>query len=439
MFCDQTEIEVKAGKGGDGLVSFKREKFNAKGGPDGGNGGKGGNIIFQANQNLSSLIHLHTKKKFAANDGLPGGKNKKNGHFGEDLILQVPVGTQFFDVKNNQLIADLVQKNDHFILVRGGKGGFGNAHFCSSVRQAPRFAEKGEKGEQKQIRLELKLVADVGIIGLPSSGKSTLISVISDAKVKIGNFPFTTLVPNLGVAKIDQKNSLVFCDIPGLIEGAHRGKGLGHQFLRHISRNLILVHLISSESLSPLEDIQVIQNELLKADQNLIKITQILTLSKIDLLSKTEILKLETKIKKKFPYFKFLKISSASGQGIKDFLKQIFYQVSQEKQKNQKVLEEELEQEERVILRPHLENKSSKRFFTEKIKEHNFCVHGPRIEQIASMTDYNNKEALQRLKDVMFKMGIEKELLSQGAQRGDSIFFGSEKNIFSFAPKILKN
>jgi GTP-binding protein len=253
MFCDETKITLKAGRGGDGYVSFFRTRQIAKGGPDGGNGGKGGDVILKANENLNSLIALHTRKYFKAEEGKSGFKNNMAGRSGEDLILEVPVGTKVFE--DGELIVDLKKHNNLAVIAVGGRGGYGNAHFTSSVRQAPNFAEFGEPGEEKEVSLELSLVADAGIIGLPSAGKSTLISVLSSARPKIGAFPFTTIVPNLGVAKVDKKNSLVLCDVPGLIEGAHKGKGLGHQFLRHISRNRVLIHLISADSENPLGDI----------------------------------------------------------------------------------------------------------------------------------------------------------------------------------------
>ncbi len=431
MFCDETTISVKAGNGGNGCVSFLRMKYKPKGGPDGGNGGRGGDIILKANENLNSLIHLHTIKKFKAENGKQGMGTHKNGASAEDLILEVPVGTQVFDNNSGDLLADLNQHNMVFVPAVGGRGGYGNAHFKSSIRQAPRFAELGEPGQEIEIKLELKLVADVGIIGLPSAGKSTLISVLSDARPKIGAFPFTTLVPNLGVAKIGKSDSLVFCDVPGLIEGAHKGKGLGDKFLRHISRNRVFIHLISADSEDPKRDVEIIENELEQFSAGLAKTPTILAISKIDLIDEKRL----QEIKKMFSKREVMAISALQQKGTEELLKKAFEMTQKHKTKEKK----EETKENHVVLRPHLDTKLSKRFEVEQIKKNKWKVIGPRIEQISIMTDYGNHEAVMRLRDVMRKMGIEKELLKKGAQREDKIYFGEQEKDLAFSPEISKN
>lgn len=412
-------------------MSFLRMKYMPKGGPDGGDGGEGGDIILKTNENLNSLIHLHAKKNFRAEHGQNGLGRNKAGGAGEDLVLEVPVGTQVFDAESGALLADLSRNNLLFVVAVGGRGGYGNAHFKSSVRQAPRFAELGEPGEEKKVRLELKLVADVGIIGLPSSGKSTLISVLSDARPKIGAFPFTTLVPNLGVARIGTQDSLAFCDIPGLIEGAHAGKGLGHKFLKHVARNRVLLHLVSADSPDPKHDVKIIEAELKKYDPALAEITAILVISKIDLVDEKRV----AAIKKLFPKRKVFAISALTRAGTEELLKKTFEAVQEVKKR---ILIKK-PKEEHVILRPHLEEKFTKRFEIEPLKEGVFRVSGPRIEQISVMTNYGNREGLQRLRDVLRKMGIEKALLRAGAKREDKILFGESEKVLSFAPEVGKN
>lgn len=285
-FCDQTVVEFIGGKGGNGAISFRREKNIPRGGPDGGDGGPGGNVVLVADPNLNTLTNFNTKKIFRAEDGTKGGGNHKSGKTGDDLILKVPPGTLIIDDETKELICDLKKPKQKFTIAKGGRCGLGNSRFKSSIHQAPRFAENGEDGEIIKILLELQLVADVGIIGIPSSGKSTLISRISNAKPKIADYPFTTLIPNLGVVAMRsfdkrEKGSFVVADIPGLIEGAHKGKGLGDQFLRHVSRTEILVHLIDLTRANP-KDFKVINKELAAYDKRLSNKDQIIVFSKTD-------------------------------------------------------------------------------------------------------------------------------------------------------------
>ena len=282
QFIDQVTIEVQAGKGGDGIVAFRREKYVPAGGPAGGNGGKGGSVVFQTVQRLQTLLDFRYARLFKAEDGKRGGPNNCTGASGKDLILEVPCGTMVYDLETDALIADLVKPNDTFVVAKGGKGGLGNKHFLSNSNRAPEYALPGIEGEFKELRLELKLLAEVGIIGLPNAGKSTLISSLSSARPKIADYPFTTLVPNLGVVKRPTGDGTVFADIPGLIEGASHGVGLGHDFLRHIERTRLLLHLVDVNAQDPVLDYQVIQNELSAYGKGLAERPQILALNKVD-------------------------------------------------------------------------------------------------------------------------------------------------------------
>ena len=414
MFCDEAKVQFISGKGGDGLVSWRTEKFVPRGGPDGGDGGRGGDVILRVDPNLNTLSKFHSQKIFKASAGENGKRRKQHGKNGEDLIVAVPPGTQVFTEEKK--IADLVKKDSQLNIVKGGRGGFGNAHFVSSVRQAPSFAELGEKPQQKEIRLELKLVADVAIIGLPSVGKSTFISRVSNSRPKIADYHFTTIVPNLGVSKIAEAD-LVFVDVPGLIAGAHQGKGLGIKFLRHIERARVLLHILDI-SRDPYRDFQVINEELSAFSENLSRKKQIIALNKADILpaaeGKKELKKLEKKLNKKV----FL-ISTVSGEGLKDLLFPLRELNQQEKEKEAEEVEEDF-----VEYRPHLESPRS--FWIDKTED-GFSIQGKRILQIAAMTDFNNTEALFRLRDVMKKMGIEKELLRLGAKGEDKIIFNDKE------------
>jgi GTP-binding protein len=286
QFIDQVKIEVHAGKGGDGIVAFRREKYVPAGGPAGGNGGRGGSIILKAVEHLQTLLDFKYARIFKAEDGKRGGPNNCTGASGKDLILEVPCGTMVYDLATDALIVDLVKANDTFVVAQGGKGGLGNKHFLSNSNRAPEYALPGLEGEIKELKLELKLLAEVGIIGLPNAGKSTLISSLSSAKPKIADYPFTTLVPNLGVVRKPTGDGTVFADIPGLIEGASDGVGLGHEFLRHIERTRLLLHLVDVNADDPLVNYHIIQNELLAYGHGLAQRTQIIGLNKIDSVEK---------------------------------------------------------------------------------------------------------------------------------------------------------
>jgi GTP-binding protein len=310
MLVDEARIHIRAGKGGDGAVSFRREKFIDKGGPDGGDGGDGGDVIFEASTSLNSLFNYSRLKHFEAEDGNNGAKKKQYGHSGEDLVLQVPVGTVVYD-DENKTVVDMTADKMRYLIAVGGKGGLGNDHFKSSTNRVPREFKPGEAGEEKDIRLELKLIADVGLVGMPNAGKSTLISVISNSKPKIADYPFTTLEPALGMVRYQDK-AFAVCDIPGLIEGAAEGKGLGLKFLRHISRTKIIVHLVDATSADPKSDYKKIRNELKKFDPELLNKKEITVLSKIDLIPQ---------IPKDFKFD--IAISAATGKNIDKLLAQI--------------------------------------------------------------------------------------------------------------------
>lgn len=438
-FCDETSITVQSGHGGNGCIAFRRERYIARGGPNGGNGGEGGDVIIKTNHHLNTLIELHKKKFFQAQKGNQGSSYLKNGEAGEDLILEVPVGTIITDAQTQEVIADMNAPNMSIVIVAGGRGGYGNAHFKSSTRQAPRFAELGEPGKERALQLELKLVADIGIIGLPSAGKSTLISRISAAKPKIAEYHFTTLVPNLGVVELSAKRSLVVCDIPGLIAGAHEGKGLGDQFLRHISRSRVLVHLIDITGEDIAADYQTIRGELEKYSPELAQKKEIVALSKIDLLGKDEeLLKMmrqdfckKTGLHKKDVFT----ISAAANMHLSELLEKMWEIYDTEKKET---AAEEPATTEHIVLKPHLEkDETSARVWEIFEEKDGFRVHGTRIEQIAIMTDLKNIEAVMRLRDVMKKVGIEKELLRLGATMEHKVHFGEQ--VLDFVPTMMKS
>lgn len=436
IFCDQTTVEFIGGTGGNGAATFRREKYIPRGGPNGGDGGEGGNIILVADSNLNTLVDFNMKKLFRAEDGENGGSNQKHGKNGESLTLKIPAGTLIIDQKTREILCDLKKHGQYFIIAKGGKGGFGNVHFKSSVHRTPRFAETGEAGEKRIVTLELQLVADVGIIGFPSAGKSTLISCISNAKPKIAAYPFTTLIPNLGVLNMhdfDKKinDAFVIADIPGLIEGAHHGKGLGHEFLRHISRTELLVHLIDPTR-DNVDDFQIINDELKAYDQKLSQKKQIVAISKIDILEPESIKKFKKKLEKKYPVLKgkIHCISSLNGTGLEKLIFELYKEVQawrKVKQEYNAKTEIHFNDEEKIfrpgvrtkkfeatLRRTKIEAETGK---TRKI----FDIKGERIEQVVNMTDEKNSEGLERIYHFLKKMGIMNELRKQGAQAGDRL------------------
>jgi GTP-binding protein len=316
-FVDQAQIHVKAGNGGHGVVSFRREKYVPKGGPDGGNGGRGGSIVMRASHHLTTLLDFQYRTAYAARSGDNGAGARKTGRSGDDLVIEVPEGTIVRSVANGKVLADLTKHDEECVIARGGNGGRGNSTYATSTDQAPRRADAGETGEELDIELELKLIADVGLVGLPNAGKSTLISVISAARPKIADYPFTTLVPNLGIVRVDEGRSFVVADIPGLIEGAHLGKGLGLQFLRHIQRTRVLVFLLEASRGMLKEDFDVLHNELQRFDPELAKKRAIVAVTKIDTLDNATLKKLRTV---KFARREIHYISSVTGAGVRDLV-----------------------------------------------------------------------------------------------------------------------
>jgi GTP-binding protein len=325
QFIDQVEIEVEAGNGGDGIVAFRREKYVPAGGPSGGNGGKGGSCILVATSNLQTLLDFKYNHRFKAEDGSRGGPNNRTGANGSDRIIEVPCGTVVYDAETDEILGDIIEPGQTLCIAQGGKGGLGNQHFLSNRNRAPEYALPGLPGEQRLLRLELKLLAEVGIMGLPNAGKSTLISAISAAKPKIADYPFTTLVPNLGVVKKPDGDGAVFADIPGLIEGAHLGVGLGHDFLRHIERTRLLLHLIDATSEDPIANYHTIQEELSAYGRGLVEHPQLLALSKIDAIDpgQTNLEQLRQQLQELSGNQVFL-ISSATRTGLDNLLQQIW-------------------------------------------------------------------------------------------------------------------
>ena len=326
QFIDQANIILKAGKGGNGIVSFRREKFVPAGGPSGGNGGKGGSIILQADNNLQTLLDFKFNREIIAKDGSKGGPNKRSGAAGEDTILKVPCGTEIRDIKTGIILGDLTADKQSLTIAYGGKGGNGNAYYLSNRNRAPESFTEGKDGEIWEVQLELKLLAEVGIIGLPNAGKSTLISVLSSAQLKIANYPFTTLIPNLGVVRKDDGNGCLFADIPGLISGAAEGVGLGHDFLRHIQRTKILIHLIDAISENPINDFEIIEQELKQYGNGLLDKERIVVLNKMELVD-DKYLKIITKDLENISKKKVLVISSSLRKGLSSLLSEVWNRI----------------------------------------------------------------------------------------------------------------
>lgn len=415
MFIDEAKAFVRSGKGGDGMVHFRREKFVPRGGPDGGDGGKGGDVILEVNPHLNTLATFRHTSRFRAQNGVNGAKQNMTGRSGEDLIIPVPPGTIVYDDESGAVLGDLTDPGQRLVVAVGGRGGRGNTHFASSVRQVPRLAEKGEPPQERIIRLELKLIADIGIVGVPNAGKSTFLAAITNARPKIAPYPFTTLEPNLGVAELDD-SSLVLADIPGLIEGAHLGVGLGDAFLRHIQRTRVLIHLLDGLAEDPLLDYAQINSELALFDPDLARKPQVVAINKIDLPQVQERLPGLLKALKE-------KIKHASGREVLSIsalartnLREVLYQAKQ--------LLEETPIEPGVSELPVYRAESDPREFTITQTEEGWRVEGVAIERAAEMTYWEHYQSVRRFQRLLETLGVEEALRKAGVENGDTVFIG---------------
>jgi len=410
MFTDQVEIYVRSGKGGDGMVHFRREKYVPRGGPDGGDGGKGGDVVFEVKPTLNTLSSFRPNQKFKAEDGVKGGPSQMSGRYGNDLVIPVPPGTVIFDADTDELVGDLTSDGQRLMVCKGGRGGRGNQHFATSRNQAPRTAEKGEPYEEKRLRLELKLIADIGLIGVPNAGKSTLLTALTNAKPKIAPYPFTTLEPNLGVAEIDVNTTVVLADIPGLIEGASEGAGLGHDFLRHVQRTRVLIHLLDGLSEDPIADYSQINTELSLFDPNLGKKPQIVALNKID---QPDVQEKLTDLQKKFKKKKveFMTISALARTSTRDLLIKA-YQILQETP-----IPEVVE----MPVPVYKPKEDPRQFEITREGTNEWRISGVAIERAAKMTYWEHDGSVRRFQKVLDTLGIKDALRKAGVQDGDTV------------------
>ena len=411
MFIDEIEIYVRSGKGGDGSVHFRREKYVPRGGPDGGDGGRGGDIVFQVVPTLNTLSKFHQKERFIADDGRNGAKKNMTGRSAEPLVIQVPPGTVIYNANNGQIIGDLVEPDQRLVICRGGRGGRGNQHFVSSRNQAPRTGERGEPGQEMNLRLELKLIADVGLVGVPNAGKSSFLASVTNARPKIANYPFTTLEPNLGVAELDMENTLVLADIPGLIEGAHQGVGLGDAFLRHIQRTRVLIHLLDGHSTDPVLDFSQINAEMALFDSELGEKPQIVAFNKMDM----------PDVQEKWPGVKeaieakgyeVIAISALTRENVRPLL----WRASE-------LLKTTPEPEpvgELPVYRPD----EDPRDYHIEVMPDGYRVTGAAIERAAAMTYWEYEGSVRRFQRLLSVLGIEDELVDLGVEVGDTVYIG---------------
>ncbi len=414
-FLDEVEIEVEAGKGGDGIVHFRREKYVPRGGPDGGDGGRGGDVVLYVDPHLNTLAPFRYRKRFKAQDGGRGGPNNRTGKSAPPLRIPVPPGTLVYDADTGQLLGDLTEPGQELVVARGGRGGRGNARFKGPRRQAPRLAERGEPGEKRRLRLELRLIADVGIVGVPNAGKSTLLARVTAAKPKIAPYPFTTLVPNLGVAYLDDEGykTLVLADIPGLIEGAHKGHGLGHDFLRHIQRTRVLIHMLDGLSPDPVADFHQINSELALFDPKLAEKPQIVAFNKMDMPEAQERWPQVEKAIRALGY-DILPISALTGMNVRPLLWKAAELVA-------KTPEPQLfEAEELPVYRPA----EDPRAFTIERVEDGFRVHSRALERAAAMTYWEYPESVRRFQRILHTLGVAQALREAGIQEGDTVYIG---------------
>jgi GTP-binding protein len=413
MFTDYAKITIKSGNGGDGAITFRREKYVAAGGPDGGDGGRGGTIFFKVDPNANTLIDFRYTKKFKAQNGENGSGSNRYGKSGEDLYINVPIGTIIKDAETGKIVADLSQEGQEELILKGGRGGKGNAHFATATRQVPRFAQAGEEGEEKEVILELKLLADVGLLGFPNVGKSTFLSVVTDAKPKIANYHFTTIEPNLGVVKTNKGDSFVIADIPGIIEGASEGIGLGIQFLRHVERTRLLLHVIDVsgvEGRDPIEDFHTINEELKKYSEKLSNRKQIIVASKIDIMQDEENYKKLEELAKK-EKMEIYKISGVTGEGVQELLNRV--------SETLKTLpkEELVEEEDRVVYTLDEEKDG----FVVRKEGKIFVIEGRAINRLMGRINIDDNESMYYFQKSLKNLGIEAELKKQGIKEGDLV------------------
>ncbi len=412
MFFDEAIIHVKAGNGGNGAVSFRREKFVPFGGPNGGDGGRGGHVYLVVNPTINTLMRFQRQRHFRAQRGGHGRGKNQAGKDGADLFIEVPPGTVVYDADTGECIADLTEPGQRVLVARGGRGGRGNARFATPTNQAPRFAERGERGQERNLRLELRLIADVGIVGKPNAGKSTLLAALTAARPKIADYPFTTLQPNLGVAVLDDETTLVLADIPGLIEGAHAGAGLGHAFLRHIERTRVLIHLLDGTSPDPLRDFAQVNDELALFDPRLAEKPQIVAFNKMDL-PEAQARWPEVRAGLNAQGYQAMAISAATGQGTRELLYRLAH------------ILRELPPEARPVEVPVFRlSPEEEEGFTITRENGGWRVRGPRIERAAARTFWEYDEAVERFQRLLDRLGITQALKEAGVQPGDTVYIG---------------
>jgi GTP-binding protein len=408
QFLDQVEIQVRSGTGGNGVVHFRRELYVSKGGPDGGDGGRGASVVLEVDSSMRTLHTFRFKKSFVADDGKTGSKSQRSGKSARDLVLKVPAGTLVYDTKTGDLVGDLTEPGQQLVVAKGGRGGRGNQHFANSRNQAPRIAEKGEPGEERTLRLELKLIADIGIVGVPNAGKSTLLSVLTNAKPKIANYPFTTLEPNLGVAALDDETTLVLADIPGLIEGAHTGKGLGHDFLRHIQRTRVLIHLLDGMGEDPIADFSQINSELALFDPELAQKPQVVALTKMELPDVQARWPEIKKILKKQGYSP-MAISAVTGLEVRNLLGRAAQELAE--------LPPVQENTQAPVYRPEADPRE---FHVER-EDDAWRLTGVAIERAAAMTYWEHDQSVRRFQRMLQHLGVDVALRKAGVRVGDTV------------------
>lgn len=416
MFADRAKIYIRSGKGGDGHASFRRELYVPNGGPDGGDGGRGGDVIFEVDKGLNTLADFRHKRKYTAPDGEPGGKRRCHGKDAKDIILKVPEGTVIREAETNKVIADMSGENTRQVILKGGRGGLGNMHFATATMQVPKYAQPGKPAQELWLNLELKVIADVGLVGFPNVGKSTFLSRVTNAQPKIANYHFTTLSPNLGVVDLDHAKGFVIADIPGLIEGASEGVGLGHEFLRHIERTKMIIHVVDAagiEGRDPIDDIHKINAELEAYNPEIAKRPQVIAANKVDLIYAEDVDPVD-RIRKEFEPkgIRVFPISGVTGEGLNDLL----YYVSEELQKMDEkpiIFEQEYFPEEEII---HMDLP-----FTVEVEDDMYVVEGPKIEKMLGYTNLDSEKGFAFFQKFLKESGILEQLEAAGIQEGDTV------------------